>query len=346
MTIGSSQGAGGEADCRVLITTVPFGQCDARPLDLLRQAGIGVVTNPLGRRLQEHELAELAKDFGILIAGTEPITAAVMRNAPRLRLIARVGIGLDNVDLVEARARGIEVTYTPDAPAPAVAELTIGLMLGLLRDIPGADRRLRNGTWQRSLGRRIGELTIGVIGVGRVGRRVIRHLGGFPGVRIMANDLRPDAELGHAHGVCWVDKDTLYREADLITLHVPLTPVTRRLISAREMAQMKPGVLLVNTSRGNMIDERDLVAALQTGRVASAAIDVFEHEPYAGDLARIERCILTCHMGSMSEDCRRRMELEAVEEVVRFSRGEALLRKVPDEEPIQQSGSIFTAQKR
>jgi D-3-phosphoglycerate dehydrogenase len=333
VTISSSNGAADAAARRVLITTVPFGQCDARPLDLLRQAGIGVVTNPLGRRLQEHELAELAKDFGILIAGTEPITAAVMRNAPRLRLIARVGIGLDNVDLVEAHARGIDVTYTPDAPAPAVAELTIGLMLGLLRDIPGADRRLRHGTWQRSLGRRIGELTVGVIGVGRVGRRVIRHLGGgFPGVRIMANDLRPDAEFGHAHGVCWADKDTLYREADLITLHVPLTPATRRLISAREMAQMKPGVLLVNTSRGNMIDEADLATALRAGRVAGAAIDVFEREPYTGELTGIEQCILTCHMGSMSEDCRGQMELEAAEEVVRFSRGEALLREVPEDE--------------
>ena len=322
---------------RVLITTVPFAQRDPRPLELLRAAGLDIVVNPIGRRLLEGEVAELARDFPILIAGTEPITAHVLRQARHLRMIARVGVGLDNVDLLEARARGIHVTYTPDAPSPAVAELTVGLMLCLLRDIPGADRRLRNGVWRRALGRRLGETTVGVVGVGRVGRLVIKHLLGFPGVQILANDLQPDADVG-ACGVRWVNKETLYREADLITLHLPLTPVTRRLITMREILQMKAGVLLVNTSRGTMIDESDLATALRSGFVGGAALDVFGQEPYAGELTQIERCVLTCHMGSMSEDCRSRMELEAVEEVLRFSRGEALLREIPEDEFLRAQG--------
>lgn len=328
-----SRAAESAVERRVLITTVPFGQVNREPLDLLEAAGIHYSINPLGRRLKEDELAAMVKDVGILIAGTEPITAKVMDAAPNLRLIARVGIGLDSVDLHAARAREIHVTYTPDAPSPAVAELTTGLMLALLRDIPGADRNMRNGIWHRVMGRRLSELTVGVIGVGRIGTRVIRHLaGGFPQIRILANDLKPDLEFGRAHRVQWVDKDTLYRQSDIITLHLPLTSHTRRLITGREIERMKPTAALINTSRGNMVDERDLASALRAGRLSGAAIDVFEHEPYSGELITLDRCILTCHMGSMSQDCRYRMELEAAQEVVRYLRQEPLERLVPETE--------------
>lgn len=323
----------GPVERRVLITTVPFARFDRRPLDLLESAGIEYVQNPLGRRLKEEELAEMIGDFGILIGGTEPITAKVMASAPHLRLISRVGIGLDNVDLHVARIRGIQVTYTPDAPSPAVAEFTVGLMLAVLRDISGTDRNMHNGVWHRFMGRRLSKLTVGIVGVGRIGKGVIRHLvGGFPGVRILANDIQPDIAFGHAHCVEWVDKDTLYRESDLISLHLPLTPETRRLITVREIECMKPTTALINTSRGNMIDEHDLAVALRAGWLSGAAIDVFEHEPYLGELATVERCILTCHMGSMSQDCRYRMELEATEEVLRFLRNEPLRYLVPEAE--------------
>jgi D-3-phosphoglycerate dehydrogenase len=304
-----------------------------RPLDLLAADGIDYVINPIGRRLKEEELAELAADFGVLIAGTEPITARVMDAAPNLKLISRVGVGLDNVDLAAARARGITVSYTPEAPSPAVAELAVGLMLALLRDIPGADRVMRDGVWRRTMGRRLSNMTVGVIGVGRIGKRVIRHLcGGFPGVRILANDLSPDRGFGSRYGVEWLDKNDIYRAADVVTFHLPLTPQTRTLVAARELALMKPTTVLVNTSRGNMVHEQDLALALREGRLAGAAIDVFEREPYAGELATIDRCILTCHMGSMSEDCRAHMELEATEEALRFLKGEPLTNVVPESE--------------
>jgi D-3-phosphoglycerate dehydrogenase len=324
--------ARGSAERRVLITTVPFG-VERRPLELLESEGIEYVINPIGRRLKEDELAAMAADFGVIIAGTEPITAAVMDAAPHLRLISRVGIGLDSVDLAAARARDILVSYTPEAPSPAVAELAVGLMLALLRDIPGADRVMRDGVWRRTMGRRLANMTVGIIGVGRIGKRVIRHLsGGFPGVGILANDLEPDLGFGARYGVEWADKDAIYRSADIVSLHLPLTAHTCALITAREIGLMKAGALLVNTSRGNMINEKDLAAALRAGRIAGAAIDVFEREPYSGELATIDRCVLTCHMGSMSEDCRARMELEATEEAIRFLRGETLLHVVPDSE--------------
>ena len=153
---------------RALITTTPFGEVDRRPLDLLEAAGIDYVINPIGRRLRPEELAEMVEDVDVLIAGTEPITAEVMGRANRLRLISRVGIGLDSVDLQAARARNILVSYTPDAPAPAVADMTMGLILSLLRSLAQADRQMRGGVWHRFVGRRLSELTVGVVGVGRV----------------------------------------------------------------------------------------------------------------------------------------------------------------------------------
>ncbi|MBM4134788.1 MAG: lactate dehydrogenase, partial [Nitrospira sp.] len=207
----------------------------------------------------------------------------------------------------------------------------IGLMLSALRSIPHADRGVRNGVWHRYLGMRLAGKTVGVIGVGRVGSRVIQHLAGFD-TRILANDLKPDLALSAEYHVRWVDKATIYREADLITLHLPLTPETRELIARQEIALMKSHAILINTSRGSMINERDLAEALRTHRLGAAALDVFQQEPYGGPLTTVENCILTCHMGSMSKDCRARMELEATEEAVRFLKGEPLRQPVPDVE--------------
>src|SRR5213594_3427706 len=206
---------------KVLISTVPFGNLPNHdPLGLLEAARVRYQLNPFGRRLTERELMELIDDVSILIAGTEPITSEVMEAAPHLQLIARVGIGLDSVDLEAARMHGIAVTYTPEAPAPAVAELTVGLMLDLLRSISRADRLMHSKHWKRFLGRSLDGLTVGVLGVGRVGKRVIRILrGGFPNVLILANDIQPDYDFGNEFDVQWIDKNGLYAKSDIITLH-------------------------------------------------------------------------------------------------------------------------------
>lgn len=316
---------------RALITTVPFGEVDGRPMALIEEQGIECILNPIGRRLREEELADLIGGVEVLIAGTEPITAAVMDKGDRLRLISRVGIGLDNVDLLAARQRGIQVSYTPDAPAPAVAEMTMGLILSLLRSLASVDRAMRGGVWHRVVGRRLAELTIGVIGVGRVGKRLIRHLQGFA-PRILANDLSPDREFCATYPLRWVEKETIYKEADVITLHLPLTPATRNLIGRRELDLMKSDAVLINTSRGGMVNEHDLAQALKQGRLAGAALDVFAQEPYAGELVAVENCVLTCHMGSMTRDCRAQMELEATEEAIRFFKQQPLRHLVPEEE--------------
>ena len=313
---------------RVLITTVPFGQKNRAPLDLLEQAGLDYCINPFGRRLTQTELTGLIGDVECLVAGTEPIGEQVFAAAPRLRLVSRVGIGLDNVDLLEARRRGIAVAYTPDGPSPAVAELTIGLMVALLRGVHHANARAHGGGWERIMGRRLSEVTVGVIGVGRIGSRVIKLLEPFGG-RILAHDIR---SITVPQAVTWVDFDTICRESDVLSLHVPLTAATRNLFDASVLARLKSDAFLINTARGGIVNEAALAEALRADRFAGAAVDVFQVEPYHGELGGIDNCLLTSHMGSMSEDCRFRMEYDAVEAVVRWARGETVEQLVPEAE--------------
>lgn len=324
---------------KALITTVPFGDKNRLPIEMLESAGIEYLINPIGRKLKEDELADMISDFDVLIAGTEPVTDKVMGRASRLKMISRVGIGLDSVDLLAAERRGIKVSYTPDAPAPAVAELTIGLMLSLLRSVHVANTQLHRGEWHRYFGRRIPEVVIGIIGTGRIGGRVLRRLAGFGTPQILVNDTSPNLKVAPELKLEWVGKEEIYRHADVISLHVPLTVQTKDMIRREHLLQMKPGAMLINTSRGGIINEHDLAEVLNAGHLSGAAIDVFEQEPYTGELAQIDRCLLTSHMGSMSVDCRTRMEIEATEEAVRYLTGQALQGLVPpDEYEVQRQG--------
>ena len=317
---------------RAFVSTIPFGEKNRDPLDLLENANVQYQINPLERRLSEEELAQLIPSFDLLIAGTEPITRSVLENAPRLKLIARVGIGLDSVDLNEARSRNISVSYTPDAPSPAVAELTIGLMLSSLRKIAISNEGLHQGKWQRYFGNRLSEAVVGIIGAGRIGKRVIHHLAGFGCKKILVNDLI-QSDLGtNDRAYCWASKEQIYREANIISVHVPLTGETRHMIGTDEIQMMQANALLINTARGGIINEESLYKLMADGHLGGAAIDVFESEPYSGPLREIDRCLLTAHMGSMTEDCRARMEIEAAEEIVRFASGEPLQHIVPDYE--------------
>jgi D-3-phosphoglycerate dehydrogenase len=267
-----------------------------------------------------------------VIAGTESITARILEKTNTLKMISRVGIGLDSVDLLTAKKRGIEVCYTPDAPSPAVAELTIALMLSLLRQVHISNTQMHAGIWHRILGRRLADCTIGIIGTGRIGKRVIQHLGGFSVKRIMANDVSAEQVFHGGENVEWCTKRAIYEEADIISLHVPLTKNTENLIGRSELEIMKNDVLLINTARGGIINEQQLFDVMQADHIAGVAIDVFEEEPYIGNLNKLDRCLLTPHMGSMSEDCRSQMEIEATEEAVRYLTGKPLRRRVPETE--------------
>ena len=318
---------------KVLITTVPFGDKDRLPLEMLEGSNIDYVINPLGIKLTEDELAEMITDFDVIIAGTEPITAKVMDRATNLKMISRVGIGLDSVDLLAAKERGIKVSYTPDAPSPAVAELTIGLILSLLRSIHVSNSELHEGKWKRFFGRRISEVTIGIIGVGRIGSRVIRRTQPFGTPKFLVNDINPSKRSDLIDfKLDWVSKEKIYKEADIISIHTPLTSATKNMITKENLLSMKKDAVIINTARGGIVNEQDLYEVMQDGHLSGAAIDVFDFEPYDGKLREIQSCILTAHMGSMSVDCRTRMEIEATEEAVRFLTKQPLQGLVPEEE--------------
>jgi len=321
---------------KVLITTVPFGEMNRFPLEQLEAAGVEYLINPLNKKLTESELVEMVSDFDVIIAGTELITKKVIDAATNLKMISRVGIGLDSVDLLEAKKRGIIVSYTPDAPAPAVAELTIGLMLTLLRSVQLSNMEMHIGKWHRFFGRRLSEVVIGVIGIGRIGARVLQHLQGFDSPKILVNDINPDSNLNKKFNIEWADKETIYKQSDIITIHTPLTAQTKNMIRKDQLLSMKNDAIIINTARGGIINEQDLYEVMQAGHLSGAAIDVFDFEPYDGKLREIQRCILTAHMGSMSVDCRTRMEIEATEETVRFLTNQLLEGVVPEEEYVIQ----------
>ncbi|MBB5022900.1 phosphoglycerate dehydrogenase [Desulfurispira natronophila] len=315
---------------QVLVTTVPFGDRCSLPIELLEENGISFVINPLNRKLKEEELAELVGDFEVLIAGTEVISDRVMANGRNLRLISRVGVGLDGVDLAAARHRGIQVSYTPDAPAPAVADLSIGLIMSLLRCTHLSNLHMHRGLWNRYFGKRIQESTVGIIGAGRIGMRVLHLLVALGVKRLLVHDTDPAVRLRCPEGVEWVSRDVVLEESDAVSIHVPLTGKSRNMIARDELLRMKSDAVIVNTSRGGIIHEDDLADVLEEGYLGGAAVDVFTNEPYSGRLCEVERCLLTSHMGSMSVDCRTQMEIEATREAVRFLTGQALESTVPE----------------
>jgi D-3-phosphoglycerate dehydrogenase len=315
---------------KALITTIPFGIKNRLPLELLESENIKYTINPYNKKINENQLTELIPDYDFLIAGTEIISKKVLKAASKLKLISRVGIGLDGIDLNIARAQGIKISYTPDAPAKAVSDLTIGLMINLLRNVHVSNTKMHNGEWERLYGKRLGEVKIGIIGIGRIGAGVLGRLQGFGCNKILVNDIDPKKHLETIFNIEWCEKEKIFKDADIISLHVPLTSKTKNMIGIKELEMMKSDATLINTARGGIINEDDLYRVMTKGHLSGSAIDVFENEPYAGPLKNIDRCLLTSHMGSMSVDCRSRMEIEATEEVVRFKKKEVLKNLIPN----------------
>jgi D-3-phosphoglycerate dehydrogenase len=242
-----------------------------------------------------------------MIAGTEPLSRHALEKAGALKVISRCGIGTDNVDLGAAKALDIDVLNTPDAPTDSVAELTLALILGALRRIAEADRGIRAGVWRPLMGGLLRNRVLGIVGYGRVGRRVATLAHAF-GARILAFDVR---EFEPGPRVERTGFDALLGASDIVTLHMPSAPLKEPVITAERLALMKRGAILVNTSRGDLVDEDALAQALSVGTLAAAALDTFANEPYSGPLAKLEQVTLTAHMGSYAEEARATMEEEA-----------------------------------
>ena len=293
---------------KLVISTSSFDVKSNSSLNHLVNSGMHIVRNSYKRKLTEDEAIELLGEDTIgMIAGIEPLTERVFSSAKNLKVVSRCGAGLDSVELAAAELHGISVFNTPEAPAQAVAELTMGLMLAALRRICQTDRLLRINEWPRMQGQLFAAQTVGIIGLGHIGKRVARLSQAFD-ARVIAHDPHIDPT---SHGVESVSLEELFAEANVISLHVPYTTDTHHLLDAKSFARMKPGSIIINAARGGLIDETALDEALISGHLGMAALDVFEQEPYHGPLTKNDRMILTSHIGSLAKESRKCMELEA-----------------------------------
>lgn len=296
----------------IAITTSNFDMSNSL-LDEFRRDGWEIVRSQYGRRLTEEEVSELLAGDEVtgMVAGVEPLTEPVFSANPALRVISRCGTGFDSVDQEAAARHDIVCVNTPNAPAAAVSEMTLGLMLATLRRIAEADRLLRGGTWQALMGSLLAKRTVGIVGLGRVGLRVADLVSAFG-----ADVIYYDPNVATAEYDRTLSVTDLAASVDLLTIHVPLSNETRGLISREVIEALPPGSIMVNAARGGVVDEEALVDALEAGKLDGAAMDVFDREPYDGPLCGFENVVLTTHMGSYAREARQLMESEALQNLL------------------------------
>lgn len=298
----------------ILVTTSSFGKNDNSTLDPLKNRGLAYELNPYGRKLTQDEIIELLHRHQPkgLIAGVEPLNKTVLEHAKKLKVISRCGIGMDNIDFEVAREMGIKVVNTPDAPTIPVAELTVGLILSLLRKIHRSDQAIRTDRWIRPMGNLLSEKTVGIIGCGRIGSYVAKLLVSF-GCRVLGFD--PCG--GENKDIQLMGLDEVLVDSDIVTLHMPYSDENRHFVDYEFLKKMKKSSILINASRGGIVDESALQVSLENRDLAGAALDCFEKEPYTGPLKTFDNVVLTSHIGSYALEGRIMMEKQSVENLLR-----------------------------
>lgn len=289
-------------DCRLLVTPTSYGKNDPRlKTELEAQCG-EVIYNPTGKPLTSDEVASLLPGIDGYIAGLDAIDANALKMADRLKVISRYGVGVDNVDLVAAREKGIIVTNTPGANSVSVAELALGLMLALARQIPEAVEAVHHGKWPRYAGISLEGKIIGILGLGAIGKQLARRLAGFD-CKVLAFDPFADATFARDHQVELTTLEGVIEQADFVSLHLPLSTETRGLVNDAFLSKMKKGSFLINTSRGEVIEEEVLFRALQSGHLKGAGLDAFAVEPPdpKNPLLALPQVIATPHLGAQTD---------------------------------------------
>lgn len=306
---------------KVLTSPSSFGQIDQKPFDILKENGFEIINNPFGRKLTEIEVIELAADCIGIVAGVESLSSNVMDALPHLKCISRVGVGMDNVDLEYAKQKGIIVINTPDGPTRGVAELTLAMTLSLLRRIPQADSALKRRKWEKQMGNLLLDKQIGVIGLGRIGKMVSELFHGI-GNPVIGFDIYPDEKWAYDKGVKLRSFEEVISESDILTLHIPGNKDNKAIIGDEEIQKMKSGAFLINIARGGVVDEDALYRALSTNKLSGAAIDVFSREPYDGPLCDLDNLIMTPHLGSYAKEGKIKMEIDAVNNLIKVLKNE------------------------
>jgi D-3-phosphoglycerate dehydrogenase / 2-oxoglutarate reductase len=315
-------------ECRVLVTATSYGKNDPELFSQLEERVGEVIYNTSGKPFGSEQLQALLPDMDGYIAGLDCIDRAAITSAKELKVIARYGVGIDSVDLAAARERGIIVTNTPGANSVSVAELAVGLLLALARSLVTATQATKAGQWPRQNGVSVENKTVGILGFGSIAKNVAKRLCGFD-CSILAYD--PQLPEGPAeYGVQMVSQSEVIEQADFLTLHCPLDEQNRGMVNTDFLARMKPGAFLVNTARGELVDEAALLQALQTGRLRGAALDVFSKQPPDPDnpLLALPQVIATPHTGAHSDSATNSMGWGALINLLAVLQGNEPLNRV------------------
>ena len=308
----------------VLITSRIIGTTVLKPVEMLKSAGITIADNPhlaAGKNLKEDQLVPLIKGVDGIIVGEDDVTRKVIEAADRLKVISKNGVGVNQIDIPAATEKGVVVTNTPGANSNAVADLTFGLMLSAARRIPFAHNATRQGKWDKFFGTEVWRKTLGIVGTGYIGKGVARRARGFE-MRVLGYDLAQDAAFAKEVGLTYVPLETIFREADFITLHLPLTNETEGIVTREHLRMMKPTAYLVNIARGGVVRSADLYDALQKKELAGAALDVFEDEPPVGNpLLTLDNVVTTSHIGAFTWESMENMGSIAAQNVIDVLQG-------------------------
>jgi phosphoglycerate dehydrogenase-like enzyme len=307
---------------KVLIAPMTLAKKQGPHLTLFRDAGFDLVFPERPVQLVESELLEILPGIDAVLAGSEPYTAKVLNANPGLRVIARVGVGYDAVDVATATERGIAVAIAPGTNQDAVAEQTLCLMLALVKNLISQHAGVKAGGWPRGTNLALRGLTLGIAGLGRIGKAVALRAAAFD-MRLLAYEPFPDAAFAAKHHVTFVPFEQLLAESDFVSLHLPLTAESKYIINKRTLGLMKPTAFLINTARGALVCEADLLAVLREKRIAGAGLDVFEDEPPGHNpIFELNNVVLTPHAAGVDVRSLSDMTISAAEAIVALSRGE------------------------
>ena len=302
---------------KILISTSSFGKDIRTPLSILEKAGFEVHLNPHGRQLTIEESKELLQGKVGLIAGTEKLNEEVLSTATDLKYLVRLGTGMDNVDFNITNQKGIVVENTPNAHVDGVAELALAGILNSFRSIAWNDQQIKAGNWVKPMGALLKCKTVGLIGFGKVAKRLSLLLQPFL-CNIIAFDPFFDEEFAKKWGIQQVPLETILEKSNVISLHLPFSEDNRNIINAASFSRMKNDVLIVNSSRGGLIDEASLFDFLKNNSSAKAYLDTFEKEPYNGKLCSLDNVLMTGHIGTYAKEVRLSMEMEAAQKMIDF----------------------------
>ena len=309
--------------CNILVTPTSFAKYDKGCISMLENAVQKVTYNRTGKPLSEKDLIPLVAGIDGFIAGLDEITSGVIKAAGNLKVISRYGTGVDRVDLEAAKKAGIFVTNTPGANSASVAELTIGLAISAARNIPDGNTRTKNGDWPRLSGISLSGKTFGIIGLGSIGKEVAKRLSRF-NMKILAYDINFDAAFASRYDVVYADTDRIFTSSDFVSLHIPVFKDTINIINKRSLAKMKKGAILINTARGDLVDEDALHESLKSGHLSAAALDAFKEEPPnpQNKILSLPQVIAVPHMGAATDDASNEMTRISIEECFAVLRGE------------------------